>query len=186
VLPSIHAAQLEHETAPLPVPPRTMCMSRTSHSAIGDLQYTVQYDSCNSTISKIMALCLLASFNQWLLHLHHHGIENLVTHLTLENLVTHLTIPSSVSWWWREQPANLIQSKSTPFFITFFTYNSTDSKPELNWSEKVSYTGCGTECECKDAQKVGIIIRFRRIWSGDIKSASEKCWLHTAFCAHHA
>ena len=47
--------------------------------------------------------------------------------------------------------------------------------------EKVSSVGCGTECECEDvAQKVGTTILFRCIHSG-VKSASEKCWLHTTF-----
>ena len=36
------------------------------------------------------------------------------------------------------------------------------------------------ECECEVvAQKVGTTILFRRIYSGDVKSDSEKCWLHT-------
>jgi hypothetical protein len=38
------------------------------------------------------------------------------------------------------------------------------------------------ECECEDvAQKVGTTILFRHIHSGDVKSASEKCWLLATF-----
>ena len=45
-----------------------------------------------------------------------------------------------------------------------------------------SSEGCGVECEFEDvAQKVGTTILFRHIQSGDVKSASEKCWLHTTF-----
>jgi hypothetical protein len=44
----------------------------------------------------------------------------------------------------------------------------------------VSSVGCGAECECEDvAQTVGSTILFRHIHSDDVKSASEKCWLHT-------
>ena len=36
------------------------------------------------------------------------------------------------------------------------------------------------ECESEVvAQKLGTTILFRRIHSGDVKSDSEKCWLHT-------
>ena len=48
--------------------------------------------------------------------------------------------------------------------------------------QKVSSVGCGVECECEVvAQKVGTTILFRCIHSGDVKSDSEKCWLHTTF-----
>jgi hypothetical protein len=43
-----------------------------------------------------------------------------------------------------------------------------------------NFLGFGAEYECEDvAQTVGTTILFRRIYSGDVKSASEKCWLHT-------
>ena len=39
----------------------------------------------------------------------------------------------------------------------------------------MSSVGFGAECECKDvAQKVGTIILFRCVHSGDVKSASKK------------
>jgi hypothetical protein len=48
--------------------------------------------------------------------------------------------------------------------------------------EKVSSVRCGVACEFEDvAQTVGTTILSRRIHSGDVKSASEKCWLHTTF-----
>ena len=48
--------------------------------------------------------------------------------------------------------------------------------------EKVSSVGCGAECKFEDvAQKIGTTILLRRNHSGDEKSASEKCWLHTTF-----
>jgi len=50
------------------------------------------------------------------------------------------------------------------------------------WVEKLSFVVCGVECECEVvAQRVGTTILFRRIHSGDVKSDSEKCWLHTTF-----
>jgi hypothetical protein len=46
----------------------------------------------------------------------------------------------------------------------------------------ISSVSFGAECECEDvAQKVGTTNLFRRICSGDVKSASEKWWLHTTF-----
>jgi hypothetical protein len=46
---------------------------------------------------------------------------------------------------------------------------------------KVSSVGFGAEYEWEDAaQKVGTTILFRHIHSGDVKSASEKYWLHTS------
>jgi hypothetical protein len=46
-------------------------------------------------------------------------------------------------------------------------------------TELVSSVGFGAECECEDvAQTVGTTILFRCIHSGDVKSASEKYWLH--------
>jgi len=45
--------------------------------------------------------------------------------------------------------------------------------------QKISAVGCGVECECEFvAQKVRTTILFRHIYSGDVKSDSEKCWLH--------
>jgi len=47
---------------------------------------------------------------------------------------------------------------------------------------RVSSVGVGVECECEDvALTVGTTILFRCIHSGDVKSASERCWLHTTF-----
>jgi hypothetical protein len=47
-------------------------------------------------------------------------------------------------------------------------------------TELVSSVGFGAECECEDvAQTVGTTILFRCIHTGDVKSASQKCWLHT-------
>jgi hypothetical protein len=47
--------------------------------------------------------------------------------------------------------------------------------------ERVSSIGVGVECECEDvALTVGTTILFRHIHS-DVKSVSEKCWLHTTF-----
>jgi len=44
----------------------------------------------------------------------------------------------------------------------------------------VSSVGVGVECEHEyNALTVGTAILFRCIHSGDVKSASEKCWLHT-------
>jgi hypothetical protein len=46
----------------------------------------------------------------------------------------------------------------------------------------VSSVVVGVECEHKDiALTAGTTILFRCIHSGDVKSASEKCWLHTTF-----
>jgi len=46
----------------------------------------------------------------------------------------------------------------------------------------VSSVGIGVECECEDVTlTVGTTILLRHIHSGDVKSASEKCWLHTTF-----
>jgi hypothetical protein len=47
---------------------------------------------------------------------------------------------------------------------------------------RVSSVGVGVESEREDAVlTVGTTTQFRRIHSGDVKSASEKCWLHTTF-----
>jgi hypothetical protein len=47
---------------------------------------------------------------------------------------------------------------------------------------RINSIGFGAECECEDvAQKVETTILFRRMHSSNIKSASEKCWLHTDF-----
>jgi hypothetical protein len=47
---------------------------------------------------------------------------------------------------------------------------------------KVNSVGVGVECEHEDvALTVGTTILFKRIHSEDVKSASEKCWLHTTF-----
>jgi hypothetical protein len=47
---------------------------------------------------------------------------------------------------------------------------------------KVSSVGFGAELECEDVKhKVGTTILFTCIHSGDVKSASEKCWGHTTF-----
>jgi hypothetical protein len=46
----------------------------------------------------------------------------------------------------------------------------------------VSCVGVGVECEHEDiALIVGTTNLFRHIHSGDVKSASEKCGLHTTF-----
>jgi len=46
--------------------------------------------------------------------------------------------------------------------------------------ERVS--SVGVECEHEDvALTIGTTIPFRCIHSGDVKSASEKCWLHITF-----
>jgi hypothetical protein len=53
-----------------------------------------------------------------------------------------------------------------------------------SWEGKggVSSVRVGVECEHENvALTVGTIILFRRIHSGDVKSASEKCWLQTTF-----
>jgi hypothetical protein len=47
---------------------------------------------------------------------------------------------------------------------------------------RVSSVGVSVECEHKDVVlTVGSTILLRHIHLGDVKSPSEKCWLHTAF-----
>jgi hypothetical protein len=47
---------------------------------------------------------------------------------------------------------------------------------------RVSSVGVGVECEHENvALTVGTTILFRHIHSGDVKSASENCWLHITF-----
>jgi len=49
----------------------------------------------------LMAFYLVASPSDSFFHLHHQGIEI---------IVTFLTVSVSILWWWRRQPVNLIQS----------------------------------------------------------------------------
>ena len=64
-----------------------------------------------------VALCLLASISDLFLHLHHQGIDI---------LVTLCAIPSTISWWWSEQPEDWIHPKSTVFLMAATVYSSTE------------------------------------------------------------
>jgi len=72
------------------------------------------------------------------------------------------------------------------WMLLWTTWNSgqatTGDQELIGGIGKVSSLGFGAECDCDNvAQKGGTTILFRCIDSGDVKSASEKCLLYTAF-----
>jgi hypothetical protein len=89
------------------------------HHCYHNVKMESHYFHTNLLVQKIctflfMAFCLVASPNDSFFHLHHQGIEI---------LVTLLTISVSILRWWRRQPVNLIQA------------NSQCSCPYLLWPE---------------------------------------------------
>jgi len=73
---------------------------------------------CDRILSFLLvALCLLASINDLFLHLHHQGIDILVT--------LH-AIPPTIAWWWSEQLEDWTHPKSTGFLMTAVIFSSTE------------------------------------------------------------
>jgi hypothetical protein len=63
-----------------------------------------------------------------------------------------------------------------PWHLLHYIYLSfTRNSITVQWQMSLT-----AECECENvAQTVGTTILFKHIHYGDVKSASEKCWLHT-------